>query len=66
MAMGPVGAIVAGVGTTSVLSQGGHWQEAALWFGAVPCFVSGIIILFARPVTQRDSQVATASTQPQA
>ena len=66
MAMGPVGAIVAGIGTTSVLSQGGHWQEAALWFGAVPCFVSGIIILFARPAAQLDTQVNATSTQPQA
>lgn len=66
MAMGPVGAIVAGIGTTSVLSQGGHWQDTALWFGAVPCFVSGIIILFARPAAQLDTQVNAASTQPQA
>jgi len=49
-AMGPVGAIVAGIGTTSVLSDGGHWQSAALWFGALPCFLSGIIMLFARHV----------------
>jgi len=49
-----------------VLSQGGHWQEAALWFGAVPCFVSGIIILFARPAAQLDTQVSATSTQPQA
>ncbi|WGL92750.1 MFS transporter [Serratia marcescens] len=49
-AMGPIGAIIAGIGTTTVLSDGGHWQTAALWFGAVPCFVSGIIMLFARHV----------------
>ncbi|AUG98691.1 MFS transporter [Prodigiosinella confusarubida] len=49
-AMGPVGAIIAGIGTTATLSIGGHWQEAALWFGAVPCFISGIIILLARHV----------------
>jgi MFS family permease len=49
-AMGPIGAIIAGIGTTTILSDGGHWQTAALWFGAVPCFISGIIILFARHV----------------
>lgn len=67
-AMGPVGAIVAGVGTTGILSGGGNWQEAALWFGAVPCFISGIVMLFARPVAQQHSAVTmtTNSTQPQA
>ncbi|MBH2538112.1 MFS transporter [Serratia marcescens] len=49
-AMGPIGAIIAGIGTTTVLSDGGHWQTAALWFGAVPCFASGVIMLFARHV----------------
>lgn len=49
-AMGPIGAIIAGIGTTTVLSDGGHWQTAALWFGAVPCFASGVIMLLARHV----------------
>ncbi|MEN4234176.1 MFS transporter [Serratia marcescens] len=49
-AMGPIGAIIAGIGTTTVLSDGGHWQTAALWLGAVPCFASGVIMLFARHV----------------
>ena len=66
-AMGPVGAIIAGVGTTSVLSNGGHWQDAALWFGAVPCFISGIIMLFARAGAHHSTTVnSTATTQPQA
>ncbi|AHG18380.1 MFS transporter [Chania multitudinisentens RB-25] len=49
-AMGPVGAIIAGIGTTTILSTGGNWQSAALFFGAIPCFASGIIMLFARHV----------------
>lgn len=49
-AMGPVGAIIAGIGSTTILSNGGNWQSAALFFGAVPCFASGIIMLFARHV----------------
>lgn len=49
-AMGPVGAIIAGIGATTVLGDGGHWQTAALLFGAIPCFISGIIMLFARHV----------------
>ncbi|MDZ7279956.1 MFS transporter [Pantoea eucrina] len=65
-AMGPVGAVVASLGTTSVLSHGGHWQDAALWFGAVPCFISGIIMLFARagahPSVDVKSHVKTQTT----
>ncbi|ADU71790.1 MFS transporter [Pantoea sp. At-9b] len=61
-AMGPVGAIIAGVGTTSVLSSGGHWQDAALWFGAVPCFISGIIMFFARAHAPQRTDVSSAVT----
>ncbi|WP_027348651.1 MFS transporter [Halotalea alkalilenta] len=49
-AMGPVGAILAGFGATSVLSAGGSWHEAALWFGALPCLLSGIVMWAARHV----------------
>ena len=66
-AMGPVGAIIAGIGTTSVLSSGGHWQDAALWFGAVPCFISGIIMFFARGSAPLSAEVnSVAARQPQA
>ena len=49
-AMGPIGAILAGLGITSVLTSGGEWHSAALWFGAVPCFLSGVVMLAARHV----------------
>lgn len=49
-AMGPVGAILAGLGITGVLSTGGQWHSAALWFGALPCFLSGVVMLAARHV----------------
>ncbi|KVE34301.1 MFS transporter [Burkholderia sp. TSV86] len=49
-AMGPIGAILAGVGVTWMLNHGEDWLHAALWFGAVPCFLSGVLILFARHV----------------
>jgi MFS family permease len=49
-AMGPIGAILAGVGVTSMLNHGSDWLHAALWFGALPCFLSGVLILFARHV----------------
>jgi MFS family permease len=49
-ALGPVGAIVAGIGATSILQQGGNWQTAALVFGALPCFVSGILVLGAKHI----------------
>ena len=48
--MGPVGAILAGIGVTQFLGSGAGWQIAAFWFGAVPCFVSGLLILTARHV----------------
>jgi MFS family permease len=49
-AMGPIGAVVAGFGATSVLSAGGDWQTSALYFGAVPCFLSGVLMFAARHV----------------
>ena len=49
-AMGPIGAVAAGLGITGVLTAGGQWYSAALWFGAVPCFLSGVVILAARHV----------------
>jgi len=56
-AMGPVGAIIAGIGTTTILSKGGNWQDAALWFGALPCFISGMVILLARQLPQTTAAV---------
>lgn len=50
IAMGPIGAIIASMGATSILSSGGNWQTAALLFGAIPCFISGVIMLFAHHV----------------
>ncbi len=52
--MGPVGAILAGIGVTQFLGSGAGWQIAAFWFGAVPCFVSGLLILTARHVNPAD------------
>ncbi len=49
-AMGPIGAVAAGLGITGVLTAGGQWYSAALWFGAAPCFLSGVVILAARHV----------------
>jgi len=46
-AMGPIGAILAGVGVTSALGAGGTWASAALWFGALPCFISGLVLWLA-------------------
>lgn len=44
-AMGPLGAVLAGIGITSTLSMGYSWASAAIWFGALPCVLSGICIL---------------------
>lgn len=48
--MGPVGAILAGLGATACLNAGYSWQTAALLFGAVPCVASGLLILAATHV----------------
>lgn len=49
-AMGPIGAILAGVGISTTLTAGGQWSTAAIWFGALPCFLSGLVMLAARHV----------------
>lgn len=49
-AMGPIGAILAGVGISTTLTGGGEWASAAIWFGALPCFLSGLVMLAARHV----------------
>ncbi|WP_434722869.1 MFS transporter [Mesorhizobium sp. RIZ17] len=53
-AMGPIGAILAGLGATYLLNAGSTWQLAALYFGAVPCFVSGLLICAAPKVIPDD------------
>jgi MFS family permease len=52
--MGPIGAILAGIGVTRFLAEGAGWQSAAFWFGAVPCFVSGLLMFTARHVNPAD------------
>jgi hypothetical protein len=49
-ATGPIGAILAGLGATAILSSGGEWRTAAFFFGAIPCFVSGVLVLAAKHV----------------
>jgi MFS family permease len=49
-ATGPIGAILAGVGATALLSNGSNWQTAGFFFGALPCFASGLLVLCARQV----------------
>jgi len=49
-ATGPIGAILAGLGATVLLTAGSNWQVAGFFFGALPCFISGVLILCARPV----------------
>ena len=47
---GPIGAVIAGLGATQFLAAGAGWQQAAFWFGAVPCLLSGLLVLGARHV----------------
>jgi MFS family permease len=46
--IGPVGGIIAAAGTTWILANSGSWQSAALYLGAVPCFLSALCVLFAK------------------
>jgi len=59
--MGPIGAILAGLGATYLLNAGSTWQLAALYFGAVPCFVSGLLICAAPKVIPDDVSDAQLS-----
>ena len=43
-AMGQVGAIAAGFGVTYTLSHGADWVQAAVYWGAVPCIISGVVM----------------------
>lgn len=47
-AMGPIGAILSGLGITLLLKSGGEWASAAFLYGAIPCFLSGLVV-FAVP-----------------
>nr|WP_323118014.1 MFS transporter [Burkholderia alba] len=49
-ACGQLGAICAGFGITHTLSGGEGWVQAALYWGAIPCTLSGICMAFARHV----------------
>ncbi|MBY4130148.1 MFS transporter [Rhodococcus fascians] len=48
--VGPIGAVLASAGATAILGSGGHWQLAALLFGAIPCTLSGLLVLAARNI----------------
>jgi MFS family permease len=48
--VGPVGATIASFGIGMVLAGGGTFQTAALLFGAVPCLLSAIVVMFARDI----------------
>ncbi|MEN0139651.1 MAG: MFS transporter [Rhodococcus sp. (in: high G+C Gram-positive bacteria)] len=58
--VGPIGAVLASAGATAILGAGGHWQIAALIFGAIPCVLSGLVVLASRDVRP---DVPDASTQ---
>ncbi|MFE7630229.1 MFS transporter [Kocuria sp. NPDC057446] len=47
-AVGPIGAIFSSALATTVLANDGTWATAAFLFGAIPCMLSGIAVLFSR------------------
>jgi MFS family permease len=52
-AAGQIGAVLGGLLITLALTSGLSWTEAAFWFGCVPIFASGVVILGARNVDPR-------------
>ncbi|MFE7423736.1 MFS transporter [Rhodococcus sp. NPDC057529] len=61
--IGPIGAVLASAGATAILGAGGHWQIAALIFGAIPCVLSGLMVLASRDVRPgRDTASVAADT----
>lgn len=54
-AVGPIGAILSSALAATLLSNHGTWATAAFLFGAVPCTLSGLAVLFSR---KRQSVVA--------
>jgi MFS family permease len=49
-AVGQVGAICAGFGITQTLTGGADWVQAAIYWGAVPCLLSGICMMLSKHV----------------
>ncbi|OUM41703.1 MFS transporter [Arthrobacter sedimenti] len=47
-AVGPIGAIFSSALAATLLSNGGNWATAAFLFGAIPCVLSGVAVLFSR------------------
>lgn len=62
--LGPIGAIVASLGAATILSAHGNWLTCAFWFGAVPCTLSGIAILFASNRPAADVAGASDNVAP--
>jgi MFS family permease len=52
-ASGQVGAIIGGLLVTSALNSGQSWTQAALLWGCLPIFASGLLLLAARNVDPR-------------
>ena len=61
--VGPIGAVLASAGATAILGSGGHWQLAALLLGAIPCTLSGLLVLAARNIAP-DAVDPIASAAP--
>lgn len=55
--IGPVGAILASAGASAFLDVGQSWLTAAFWCGAVPCVLSGLVILAAHPSAEGSNPV---------
>jgi MFS family permease len=55
-AAGQIGAVLGGLLITFGLNNGMTWTSATFWFGVVPIFASGVIIMGARNVDPRSAR----------
>ncbi len=55
-AMGQVGAIAAGFCVTYTLSHGADWVQAAIYWGAIPCSISGLLMIIVPHVDPQSSR----------
>jgi MFS family permease len=55
-AAGQVGAVIGGLLITLGLSNGLSWTAVAFWFGVIPIFLSGVVILGARNADPRQAR----------
>ncbi|MET8947978.1 MFS transporter [Streptomyces sp. NPDC004542] len=63
-AVGPVGGILSSALAATLLADNGTWTTAAFLFGAIPCMLSGVAVLFSRKSQHAADPVHTQAGAP--